>query len=80
VDGLYDFVMNDRKFDFSVYADHHNIGQMISLGYADKSPWKTVSDKADQYNCDGRFAARTPVFMYLTDHREPLCGPIFQTG
>lgn len=57
VDNLYRFVIKDQKFDFCAYADHHNMGDMINFGYRDDSPWKIVSDKADQYNKEGKFVA-----------------------
>ncbi|MFH1476738.1 MAG: hypothetical protein ABIH24_04495 [Verrucomicrobiota bacterium] len=57
INQLYDFVINDRKLDFMVYADHHHMGNMIRLGYREQSPWKIVSDKADSYNRNGKFIA-----------------------
>ena len=57
VDNLYQFVIKDRKFDFCAYTDHHNMGDMINLGYQDDSPWKIISDKAEQYNKEDKFIA-----------------------
>ncbi len=81
IDDMYAWVQRDRAFDFFVYSDHHNMGGMIEAGYTERSPWKIVSDKADEHNREGEFIAlkgyefqdgtEYNVYLYDTD-RLPL--------